>query len=158
MGLLSLILHPHTILRVKTGNLTVKEVLSPEIQTLIRDMMETMISAKGVGLAAPQVGKPISLCLITHDGTDPFVLINPTIIKKSVWQEWGEEGCLSIPGVWGDVKRNSSVTVEYIDVKGEQHILEAKGFYARVCQHEIDHLDGILFIDKAKNIRETLSQ
>jgi peptide deformylase len=81
-------------------------------------------------------------------------MFNPKIVKKSIRQEWGEEGCLSIPGVFGNVKRYRTVECSFFDTKGQRQVAEAEGLLARVIQHEIDHLDGILFIDKAKDIRQ----
>jgi len=93
--------------------------------------------------------------LLQKDGRKPQLLINPVITKRSSSKEWAEEGCLSIPNVYGQVERNMSVTVEYVDTAAEKQELSAEGFLARVIQHEIDHLDGVLFIDKAKDIYES---
>jgi peptide deformylase len=81
-------------------------------------------------------------------------MFNPVITKRSFRQEWGEEGCLSIPGVYGDVKRFKSVSCRFIDPEGNERIVKASGLLARIIQHEIDHIDGILFIDKGKNIHK----
>ena len=112
-----------------------------------------MLEKDGVGLAAPQTGKNIRLCVVnTKEG--PICLINPEITKKSWKKEWAEEGCLSIPSIFGQVRRHKNITCKYIDKDKKIIKLDADGLLARVIQHEIDHLDGVLFIDKAKDIKE----
>lgn len=121
-----------------------------KVVTLIRNMAETMYHANGVGLAAPQVG--ISKRVIVVDiGEGLYALINPEIIAKDGIQD-GPEGCLSVPGMTGEVMRSNHITVKALNEKGEPVILDAEGFFARAIQHEIDHLNGILFIDKAKHL------
>lgn len=116
-------------------------------------MVKTMIKADGVGLAAPQIGKNIRLIVInSKDGV--FCLVNPKFIKKSWARELGQEGCLSIPGVFGEVKRHKKISLAYYNQEGKKVKLTAEGMMARVIQHEIDHLDGILFIDKAVKIEK----
>jgi len=114
---------------------------------LVDEMMRIMKQANGVGLAAPQIGILQRIIVIAPSGTRPTALINPTIIK-SEGEMVGEEGCLSIPGLYGDVKRAAYVEVEAYDRKGRCFTYELEGMAARVVQHEIDHLDGVLFIDK----------
>lgn len=117
--------------------------------TLIKDMVETMYEADGVGLAAPQVGILKRIFVIdVYDGEGPRVFINPEILDLKGSQV-GEEGCLSCPGEAEDVDRAMYVKVKAINEKGEEFILEAEELLARAIQHENDHLDGILFIDKA---------
>lgn len=117
--------------------------------TLIKDMVETMYEADGVGLAAPQVGILKRVFVIdVYDGEGPRVFINPEILDLKGSQV-GEEGCLSCPGEAEDVDRAMYVKVKAINEKGEEFILEAEELLARAIQHENDHLDGILFIDKA---------
>ena len=99
-----------------------------------------------------QIGKNVRLAVINTKNGRIF-LINPKITKKSLLKEWGEEGCLSVPGVFGQVKRHKKITCEYLDQKSVENAIKAEGLLARVIQHEIDHLDGILFIDKAKNLK-----
>ncbi len=119
-------------------------------QKLLKDMIETMYAADGIGLAAPQVG--VSERLIVVDiGEGPLALVNPEILAAS-GSDVDREGCLSIPGVWGYVERFSRVTVQGLDEKGRPRRIEAEGLLARVLQHEIDHLDGILFTDKATGV------
>ncbi|MCC2631681.1 MAG: peptide deformylase [Patescibacteria group bacterium] len=126
-------------------------VFDEELQQLISDMRETMRNARGVGLAAPQVGKSISLCIIEQPDEDPeydiplIVLINPRITWKSTRKVKMEEGCLSMPGLEGPVMRPDRIRVKAKDETGEPIEIEAEGYLARVIQHEIDHLNGILF-------------
>jgi len=120
---------------------------------LLDDMARIMRRANGVGLAAPQLGVLQRVILIAPDDMRPTGLINPKIVKAE-GEQIGQEGCLSIPGLYGDVKRAEYVEVEAIDRKGREVVFELEGMPARVVQHEIDHLDGVLFIDKV--IPETL--
>lgn len=123
------------------------ETIDNKIRELAIDMLDTMYKFDGVGLAAPQVG--ILKRIITIDiGEGPKVLINPVIIKSSGMQT-GEEGCLSFPNVFGNVDRPQSVVVEAFDLDGKKIKIKAKDLEAVVLSHEIDHLDGILFVDKA---------
>jgi peptide deformylase len=113
---------------------------------LLRDMEETMYAAKGIGLAAPQIG--VSQRLIVIDiGEGPLHLVNPEIIGRE-GSQIDTEGCLSVPDVWGYVDRSERIVVSALDLHGKPTRLEADGLLARALQHEIDHLDGILFIDK----------
>ena len=118
------------------------------VQDLIQAMFETMYEGKGVGLAAPQVGesKRLFVCHATDD--KPRVFINPEIIATSEEQVIFEEGCLSIPNVYCDVLRPAWITVQARDENGKIFTLDARGYLARVIQHEIDHLNGMLFIDR----------
>ncbi len=120
---------------------------------LIDDMMRIMRKANGVGLAAPQVGLLQRLIVIAPEGMRPTALINPKIVKAE-GEQIGQEGCLSIPGLYGDVKRYDYIEVEATDRRGRELTYELEGMPARIVQHEVDHLEGILFIDKV--IQETL--
>ncbi len=127
----------------------VKEV-NDNIKKLLDNMAETLYHAKGVGLAAPQVG--ISKRVIVVDiGEGLFKLVNPEIVASSGIQD-GAEGCLSLPDVVGNVKRSERVTVKALDENGDEVTIEATGYLARAFQHEIDHLNGIIFTDKATAI------
>ena len=151
--LLSIIIHPNPILRKKSKEINEKEISSHEFQELCLDMAKTMQEEKGVGLAAPQVNKNIRLIVVNaQDG--PITMINPKILKKSWAKEWNEEGCLSIPGVYGEVKRAKKINCTFLDKKGKKIKMQANGLMAYIIQHEIDHLDGVLFIDKARNIKK----
>ena len=127
---------------------TSKEVKDADkkLLVLIDDMLETMYEADGVGLAAPQVGVMKRLCVIDV-GEGPIVLINPEKIKETGAQ-YEVEGCLSVPGIYGEVKRPAKVVVKALNEKGEEIAVEGEGFLARAISHEMDHLDGVLFEDK----------
>ena len=121
--------------------------ISKKTDFTINEMMRIMRKAHGIGLAAPQVGLSQRLIVIAPPEYKPTALINPKIIKAE-GEQIGQEGCLSIPGLYGDVKRFEYLEVEAMDRKGRELIFELDGLAARVVQHEIDHLDGVLFIDK----------
>jgi peptide deformylase len=145
--ILKIVKVPDPVLETKTA--LVKEI-TPEILKLAKDMIDTCRKAQGIGLAAPQIGKSLRLCIINleHLGLPPFALINPKIVKTS-WKKVNmEEGCLSIPGLFGMVKRPAKVTVKALNIEGIETKFEADGILARVLQHEIDHLDGVLFTSK----------
>lgn len=124
--------------------------ITPNIIKLLNNMAKTMYNAKGVGLAAPQVGIAKRV-IVVDTGEGLYELINPEIIR-SEGQEVDTEACLSIPGVAGEVARSTLIEVKSIDRNGRERRFTAKDFLARALQHEIDHLDGVLFIDRAKNI------
>lgn len=150
--ILKIIKNPDQILRKISEKIDLKKISSKKLNELYLDMVETMLKKDGVGLAAPQIGENIRAVVINiKEG--PIFMINPELQRKSLVKEWGEEGCLSIPGVFGKVKRHKNVTCCFYNIKGEREKLKAKGLLARVIQHEIDHLDGILFIDKAKDLK-----
>ncbi len=130
------------------------ERVDKRIKKLLDDMAETMYEADGVGLAAPQVG--MSLQIIVVDAGDGLIeVINPSILQ-SEGSETGLEGCLSVPGVFGEVERCTKVIVEGLNRNGRKIRINAEGFLARVLQHEIDHLQGILFIEKAQTLQKGL--
>jgi peptide deformylase len=133
--------------RLKKHSILVPE-FNGEIQTLSEQMFETMYANKGIGLAAVQVGKLIRL-FITHIPNDgPRVFINPEVVETSVEQGTYEEGCLSIPEVNADIIRPAQVKVQAWNLKGRPFSMDAEDMLARVIQHEIDHLNGVLFIDR----------
>jgi len=134
------------VLRQKAGE--VKEI-TPQTKELIGDMFETLAANNGVGLAAPQIGQPLRIIVLKHDSTERTIaLINPQIRKKSWRKEIMEEGCLSLPGVYLPVKRAKKIVVAGKNIKGEKVILETEGLLAKIIQHEVEHLDGILISDK----------
>ena len=138
--------YPNDVLRKKAEK--IKDPKSPEVKRLILDMLETMEdNGNALGLAAPQVNDSVRLCIIKFD-RKTYILINPKITGRSWKKETAEEGCLSFPGKFIPVKRHRKVTVKAQDRKGEKIIIKADGLLARALQHEIDHLDGILFIDR----------
>lgn len=123
-----------------------------ELKKLLDDMKQTLADAKGAGLAAPQVGRNIRAFIVdTDEGYYEFV--NPVILGTS-GSQYGVEGCLSVKGKWGDVKRPRKVTVEAFDRNGKKFKVVARDFFARAVCHENDHLDGILYVEKANNLRD----
>ena len=145
--MLKIVKIPDPILTKKTA--LIKNI-DAEILKLAEEMIKTCKAANGIGLAAPQIGQSIRMCIIDleHMGVPPFVLINPKIISKSFKKVEIEEGCLSIPGVFGTVRRPAKIKVEALNLTGEKNKFDADGMVARVIQHEVDHLDGILFTSK----------
>ena len=139
-----IIKYPQPVLRKKSQKIN---EISDEIKKLSLKMTEIMIANQGIGLAAPQIGELKRIIVIkTENGIQVF--INPEIISKSKKIEIMEEGCLSFPGLFLKIKRASEVKVEALNKKGEKICFNAKNLLARIIQHEIDHLDGILFIDR----------
>jgi peptide deformylase len=132
--------------------------ISDATRKLIRDMFETMYAEEGVGLAAPQVGVSERIIVVDphNDEVAAFALINPEIVDTSKETEKGEEGCLSIPGLRDLVERSVRVVVRGTTVEGEPRELELSGLPARIIQHEIDHLDGILFFDRLSPLKRKL--
>jgi len=153
--ILAIITEPNPILRKRAVELKTADLVSVKIKNLITNLTETMHQRDGVGIAAPQVGKSIRLCVINKkyaNTADDLILINPIWNKKTIRTTTDSEGCLSVPGMWGDVKRYKKISVQAIDVGGAPLNFSAEDFFARIIQHEVDHLDGILFIDKAKKL------
>ena len=154
--ILSVITVPNPLLEQKCRSLTKDEILSNKIQKLIQQMKPTMYLKDGAGLAAPQIGESLRICVISRDynidAKEDIVLINPEWQKASLTQDWGEEGCLSVPNVFGKVKRYKKIKVSALDEKGEKTEFKSTGVLARIIQHEVDHLDGVLFTSKAKNL------
>jgi peptide deformylase len=121
------------------------KTVNDEVRRLVADLFETMDAAKGVGLAANQVGVARRVAVVDADG-DRFVMIDPIIVETE-GRSTAEEGCLSIPDIYGDVTRPERVVIEALDQEGARYKKEATGLKARAIQHEIDHLDGIIFLD-----------
>jgi peptide deformylase len=142
MSLLPLHLLGSPVLRQHSAEV---KTVDDEIRRLMADLFETMDAAKGVGLAANQVGVARRVAVVDADG-DRFVMIDPTIVETE-GSSTAEEGCLSIPEIYGDVTRPERVVIEALDQDGTSYRKEATGLKARAIQHEIDHLDGILFLD-----------
>ena len=144
MAILRICCLPEPVLRRKTKRVT---ALDKSVQKLIDDMIETMRSAYGAGLAAPQVGKSLRLAVIEDaEKKEAIVLINPEVVKRG-----GErvliEGCLSIPGYQGEIKRSEWVKVKALDRAGKQFRIKGEGLIGQALEHEIDHLNGVLYID-----------
>ncbi len=145
---------PAPVLRRKARKVT---DFGPELQTLIDDMVETMRAAPGVGLAAPQVAESLQVITIEYseegeDGDEEvppklFTLVNPQITRASAEMVMGTEGCLSVPGIVGEVERHEAITVKAQNRRGQPVTIKAKGWLARIFQHEVDHLEGVLFTD-----------
>ena len=127
------------------------DVIDDDVRARLDDMLDTMYAAPGIGLSAPQVddGRRLIVCDVARDGEGPqaYRMINPEITWQSEEQVQAEEGCLSIPDHYGEVSRFREIKVTYLDPEGESQELEAKGLLSACLQHEIDHLDGVLFID-----------
>ncbi len=126
--------------------------ITDEIRQLVKDMFDTMYLAKGIGLAAPQVGRTERIAVIDVD-ENPFVIINPEIVETTGKPAKAEEGCLSIPDVYGDVERPARVHVRALDLEGKTFEIEAGDLLGRCLQHEIDHLHGKLFLDYMSVLR-----
>jgi peptide deformylase len=131
------------VLRKPTKRVT---EVTDELRKLIADMFETMYAAEGIGLAAPQVGRTERLAVVDVDGAK-YALINPEIVSTEGTEEKAEEGCLSIPDIYGDVERPGTVTIRATDENGNEYEATGSELLGRCFQHEIDHLDGKLFID-----------
>lgn len=143
--MLKILTVPEPILRKKSIAINPKKIF--EYQKLIDEMAKTLKEVDGAGLAAPQIGQSIRLIIVnTEEGIMAF--INPIITRQSILTAVAEEGCLSLPDRVGRVRRHKSIKVETYDRMGEKLKFKATGLFARVLQHEIDHLDGILYIDK----------
>lgn len=157
MSILPLVIIPDPILRQKSK---LVERVDDDLRKFADNMLETMYEAPGVGLAAIQVGEARRMLVIDVAGKDdepnPQVFINPSIVKSSDTPNVYEEGCLSIPDIYAEVERPAEVTVEYIDLTGKQQLIEADGMLATVLQHEIDHLDGTLFIDHLSKLKREM--
>ena len=157
MALRQILTEPNKILREKS--LSVENV-DRDIQILMDDMLETMYAAPGIGLAAIQVGIPkrvIVLDIKQKEGQkNPICLVNPEIIEKSKNNSTYEEGCLSVPGQFAEIDRPDKCHVKYLDYYGEKKEIKAEGMLATCIQHEIDHLEGILFIDYLSKLKKTM--
>lgn len=159
MAILPLVLVPDPILRQKAEPV---ETITDELRQLLDDMLETMYEAPGIGLAANQIGSLQRVLVMDvsdkKEGEEPqpFQMINPEIIASSEETSVYNEGCLSIPEGYGDVKRPTSVTVRYTSPDGGSHEIETDGLLATCVQHEIDHLDGILFTDHLSMLKRNM--
>ena len=157
MALRQILTEPNKILREKS--LKVEQV-DKDLQTLMDDMLETMYAAPGIGLAAIQVGVPkrvIVLDLAPKDSPkNPMYFINPEIIEKSKIYSTYEEGCLSVPGQFAEIARPDTCHIKYLDYYGQPKEIKANGMLATCIQHEIDHLEGILFIDYLSKLKKTM--
>ena len=157
MSLLKIYQYPEKVLRQETRKV---ELFDDNLRQLAQDMAETMYDAPGIGLAAPQVGKSLKL-IVVDTSKDPeeqkvfLTMVNPEITVRE-GEQLDEEGCLSVPDLTATVKRSRKVTVAYQDLDGNSHELNAEDRFAVVMQHEIDHLNGILFIDHLSSLKRGL--
>jgi peptide deformylase len=156
MSVLTIRTYPDSVLRKKSDSV---DRISPRIEKLADEMIQTLRWANGVGLAAPQVGELVRVAVIDPGGEDaskgPLCLVNPEIVETRGTQT-AEEGCLSIPGIYETLERPAFVLVRGLDICGNPVELECRDILARAISHEIDHLDGILFIDRLTSIRRSL--
>jgi peptide deformylase len=143
MAVKPIITVPHPTLRKKTRRIP---AVDKSIQKLAADMIETLDDADGVGLAAPQVGVSLRMCVIHMPEEEPFALVNPEVVKR-IGQREVMEACLSIPGYQAKIKRSEAVTVKALDLEGKPMRLKATALLAQALEHEIDHLDGVLYTD-----------
>lgn len=154
MAIRPLVILPDSVLRQVSKPV---EAITPEIKALAADMFETMYDAPGIGLAAIQVGVPLRMITIDlakpEDEKAPMVVINPEITWSSEETNVHEEGCLSIPEYYEEVERPARVKVRYLDLDGKQQEIETDGLLATCLQHEIDHLNGVLFIDHLSRLK-----
>ena len=157
MAIKKILIEPNKILRQVSQPV---DNVNKEIQKLMDDMLETMYSANGIGLAAIQIGVPKNLVVIDlltkEKKRNPMFFVNPEILKKSSKMSKYEEGCLSIPNLFAEVKRPSECEIEYLDYEGNKKSLKATGLLATCIQHEIDHLKGILFIDYLSKLKRDI--
>lgn len=154
MSTMTVLHNPNKELRVVSKPVALDNVNTPEIKKLVKDLKDTMKKENGVGIAAPQVGVHERV-IIAETENGPTAFINPEITERSFKMVDSEEGCLSVPGCWGIVERHRTVTVKALQEDGTPVTLKAKDLLAIIFQHEIDHLDGILFIDRATDLRKT---
>ncbi len=157
MSILKIYHYPEPVLRKKTETVN---SFDDTLSQIIADMAETMYDAPGIGLAAPQVGKSLKLIVVDitkeSDGEKEFMpMINPKIVEHE-GKQLDEEGCLSLPELTSNVKRYKKVTVSYQDAEGKPHEITAEDRFAVVLQHEIDHVNGILFLDHLSTLKKTL--
>lgn len=156
MAILDILTFPDPFLRLKAKQVT---NFDKDFQDLVNNMFETMRVAPGVGLAAPQIGQSLRVVVIEYtddetEGAKPksYVLVNPEIVKRSEETVTDLEACLSVPGLAGEVERNLGITVKARNRFGKPTKIHVEGWLARIFQHELDHLDGVLYIDKATDI------
>ncbi|RDU38522.1 peptide deformylase [Neobacillus piezotolerans] len=151
MAIRKLVVYPAEILEQPCSEIS---KFDKKLGKLLDDMYETMIEFDGVGLAAPQIGQPVRVAIVdVDDESGTIEMINPKILSTS-GEQTGVEGCLSFPGLYGEVTRPHYVKIEASDRKGRSYTMEADGFLARAIQHEIDHLDGVLFTSKVTRYLE----
>ena len=157
MALKTILTEPNKILRQKSINV---DVVDKNLQVLMDDMLQTMYNENGIGLAAIQIGVPKRIIVMDiskkDEGKNPMYFVNPIIKNKNKELSTYEEGCLSVPDQFAEVDRPATCEVEYLDYHGEKKILKANGLLATCIQHEMDHLEGILFIDYLSKLKKSM--
>ena len=157
MTVKSIFTEPNKILRQISKPV---DQITKEDQNLMDDMLETMYAANGIGLAAVQIGIPKRIIVMDiskdKNNKEPMYLVNPVIKEKNLNKSIYEEGCLSVPDQFAEIERSSKCKVEYLDYNGKKNILKAEGILATCIQHEIDHLEGVLFIDYLSKLKKSI--
>ena len=157
MALIPIIIAPDPRLKIKTKPV---DHVDAAVRTLMDDMLETMYAANGIGLAAIQIGIPKRIIVMDiskdENKKEPRYFVNPKIKNKDNLKSTYEEGCLSVPNQFAEIERPKKCDIEYLDYKGEKKILKAEGLLATCIQHEMDHLEGILFIDYLSKLKKSM--
>ncbi len=157
MTVKTIIVEPNKILRQISKPV---DVVDKAEQKLMDDMLDTMYAAKGIGLAAIQIGVPKRIIVMDlskdEDKKEPMYFVNPVIKNKNIQKSIYEEGCLSVPGQFAEIERPSKCEIEYLNYHGQKKILKADGLLATCIQHEMDHLEGILFIDYLSKLKKSM--
>ena len=157
MSVKTIIIEPNKLLRQVSETV---EIVGKTEQKLMDDMLDTMYAAKGIGLAAIQIGTPKRILVMDlskdQNNNKPMYFVNPVIKNKNIEKSIYEEGCLSVPGQFAEIERPSKCEVEYLDYYGQKKILKAEGLLATCIQHEMDHLEGILFIDHLSKLKKSM--
>ena len=157
MSVKTILVEPDIILRQKSQPVN---IVGPDEKKLMNDMLETMYAANGIGLAAIQIGVPQRIIVMDisrdKENKNPMYFVNPVIKNKDLEKSIYEEGCLSVPNQFAEIDRSSKCEVEYLDYNGNKQNLQAEGLLATCIQHEMDHLEGILFIDYLSKLKKTM--
>ena len=157
MTIKAILTEPNKLLREKSK---IVEKVGEEERTLMNDMLDTMYAANGIGLAAIQIGVPKKIIVMDiskdENNKKPLYFINPVIKQKAASKSTYEEGCLSVPNQFAEIERPDECEVEYLDYDGKKKLLKAKGLLATCIQHEMDHLEGILFIDYLSKLKRSI--
>ena len=157
MPVKTILIEPDTILRQKSQPVN---TVGRDEQKLMNDMLDTMYAANGIGLAAIQIGVPKRIIVMDiskdENKKKPMYFVNPVIKKKNLEKSTYEEGCLSVPNQFAEIDRPSKCEIEYLDYDGKKQLLKAEGLLATCIQHEIDHLEGILFIDYLSKLKKSM--
>ena len=157
MTVKKILIEPNKILRLVSKPV---EIVGDEERELMDDMLETMYDAPGIGLAAIQIGVPKRIIVMdisrNENKKEPRYFVNPVIKNKNIDKEKYEEGCLSVPDQFAEIERPSTCEIEYLDYNGKEQLLKADGLLATCIQHEMDHLEGILFIDYLSKLKKSM--